>query len=388
METNPFNIEHFIFDKVLIQIAENFDSDKFDEYKKSYPGHEEIIDKALLLLQYLNINYVQITQNQIDKDYQQLFAEIKRRKRKRISMWWTATAVACACLVFMLTVVKDVYFPLPDYKQQAFAMLDSADTDVEEIQIVSGITKVAVVNNEDSIKQTEDGHIVIGKEQKVKSADLAAEFVQLVVPNGKRTSITFQDGTIVWLNSGSKLVYPKIFAKDKREIFVEGEIYLEVNKDTERPFLVNTKKFSVTVLGTRFNINAYNGDSESSVVLIEGSVEVDLQHKKQKLSPNQGLFVREGSTQVKQIDPEIYTGWKDGIMKVNGETLENMFVRLSRHYNVQIQCSDQIILKERYKGKLSLLNSLDNVLYSLSLSTPFEIRKLENDIIQIYGKSE
>lgn len=380
MEKKIRSIEYFILDDELLQIAEENNLKKLDEYKKKYPGEEEIIDQGVVLMQNLKISHLEVTQEQIENDHKKLFDEIKRRKRRTISLWWSAAGVACACMI-LFTVLRA---PLSDanYNDKAFSMLESMNNKgIDEVQIISGTTKMAVVEKNDVIKQTEEGDILVGKEKKVKSADMDASFVQLVVPNGKRTSIMFNDGTVAWLNSGSKLVYPKTFSKDKREVFIEGEIYLEVKKDKSRPFLVHTKKFDVTVLGTRFNISAYAEDREHSVVLVEGSVEVNLAENKTKLSPNNGFFYDGSSVNVKHVDTSTYTSWKDGIMKVNGESLENIFVRLSRQYNVQIKCADQDISKERYKGKLNLYESIDEVLYNLSLSTPFNLEKKENTIV-------
>lgn len=79
----------------------------------------------------------------------------------------------------------------------------------------------------------------------------------------------------MYINSGSHVIYPSDFDKDKREILVEGEVYLEVAKDPKRPFFVKTKDFDVKVLGTTFNVSAYKDDAIASVVLVEGKVEVD-----------------------------------------------------------------------------------------------------------------
>ena len=119
-------------------------------------------------------------------------------------------------------------------------------------------------------------------------------FNQIIVPPGKRTNVVFADGTKICVNAGTRVVYPEVFLDDSREIYVEGEIYLEVFRDESRPFIVRTEKMNVRVLGTTFNISAYKNQTESSVVLVEGKVEVELINKQKiKVSPNEMvLFIR------------------------------------------------------------------------------------------------
>lgn len=382
MKTEKYTIERFIFDIKLSNIAENNDIAALENYKKEFAGSEEIIDQAFLLMQNLKIKKVHVPKEQMEEDYQQIFRKIKKRRRIRTSLYISSLSAACACIAILFTTL----FQSPisgDTKQQMFAMLDSLDKNTDEIQILSGSTKAYVANN-DVIEQTEEGNVIVAGEEKVKSSEIQTEFIQLVVPNGKRTSIRFSDGTVAWVNSGSKLLYPKTFVGEKREIFIEGEIYLEVEKTKERPFIVHAKNFEVSVLGTKFNVNAYNEDNENSVVLIKGSVEVKTTNEKQKLVPNQGLFAKNGSVKIKEVDVYSYICWKDGIMKVNGETLGNMFTRLSRHYNIQILCDDPHIVRESYRGKLDLQESLEDVLYTLSLSTPFVLEKINQNTIRVY----
>ena len=88
-----------------------------------------------------------------------------------------------------------------------------------------------------------------------------------IVPVGRRSSITFADGTRLWVNSGSKVVYPVKFAKEKREIFVEGEIYLHVSRDEQKPFIVKTHQMDIKVLGTQFNVTAYENEANMQMCI-------------------------------------------------------------------------------------------------------------------------
>lgn len=387
MKDKICNIEYFIFDAKLKEIAQKEDVKALTIYKKDHPGCEDVIEQAVLLFQNLKIDQAVVSQEQIDEDYKKLLEKVTQQKKIRYPIWWSVAGVAaCVSLVVLLTTL----FKAPEVSDLAFvdntkmlSMLDSLNKNTDDIQLIAGATKVKLSDN-DKIEQTEDGNVIVGEEEKMKSSDIKTEFVQLVVPNGKRTSIRFNDGTVAWVNAGTKLIYPKTFAADKREIFVDGEVYLEVNKSEEKPFYVHTKAFDVSVLGTKFNVSAYSEDVENSVVLVNGSVAVKIEDNNQVLKPEQGIFTTNGTVKVKYVDTYSYTCWKDGIMKVSGETLGSMFMRLSRHYNIQIQCDDLYITRERYRGKLNLHDSLEEVLYNLSLSTPFLFKRENDNTIVIY----
>ncbi|MCC8171666.1 MAG: FecR family protein [Parabacteroides sp.] len=95
-----------------------------------------------------------------------------------------------------------------------------------------------------------------------------SEMHKIVVPRGKRANVVFSDGTRININSGSQVIYPDVFDKDKREILVSGEVYLDVAENPERPFIVKTKGFDIRVLGTAFNVCAYDRETTASVVLV------------------------------------------------------------------------------------------------------------------------
>lgn len=384
MKTEKQHIEYFIFDAKLKEIAQNNDLTALEAYKNAYPDCEEIIDQAVLLYQNLKIKVTPVTQEQVDEDYQKFVEKINRKKKITMSVRLSIAGVAACAIIVLSTLFAPLTTEINmGASKQMLSMLDSLNNDIDEIQIISGSTNVTIANN-DLVEQTKEGDIVVGKEEKIKSKEIKSEFIQVVVPNGKRASVKFEDGSIAWLNSGTKLVYPKVFAEGKREIFVDGEIYLEVQKSESKTFLVHSKAFDVSVLGTRFNVRAYSEDNENSVVLVDGSVEVQIDSERQILKPEQGLFSSNGSVEIKQVDTYSYTCWKDGIMKVSGETLDNMFMRLSRHYNIKIQCNDSYITREKYRGKLNLHDSLEEVLYNLSLSTPFLFKETDDNTILIY----
>ena len=150
---------------------------------------------------------------------------------------------------------------------------------------------------------------------------------QLVVPFGKKSKIELADGTRLWLNSGSRAIYPVVFQKGKREIYLEGEGYLEVAHNASSPFYVVTDQMKVRVLGTKFNLSAYKEDASVSVVLVEGSVEASSESGKLILKPNQLLNYQKSTREstISHANVLQYVSWIDGWMLCDKEKLSSIF---------------------------------------------------------------
>ncbi len=194
----------------------------------------------------------------------------------------------------------------------------------------------------------------------------AVEMQHISVPVGEKMTIILSDGTKIVANSRTALSYPSTFqGSDFREVAIKGEAYLEVAHDMEHPFVVNSGKFKVKVLGTRFNISNYN-DSEASVVLAQGSVELTTTNKdKVLMKPSEKVDIKNGSFVAKtQVDVLDYTCWMNGIIKLNGENLRDIAKTLSQHYGVKIVC-DKIGSTPLY-GKLVLQDSVLDVLKTIN----------------------
>ncbi|MDR0844105.1 MAG: FecR family protein, partial [Tannerella sp.] len=131
----------------------------------------------------------------------------------------------------------------------------------DDIQIIfSEENKITLKEKTADIKYNDKGEAevnstVVNQTADEKNTAQPETYSQIIIPKGKHTSLTLSDGTKLWLNAFSRIVYPPVFNKDKREIFIEGEAYLEVTPDKERPFIVKTNQMEVRVLGTSFNVS-------------------------------------------------------------------------------------------------------------------------------------
>ncbi|MCD8193161.1 MAG: FecR domain-containing protein, partial [Tannerellaceae bacterium] len=185
---------------------------------------------------------------------------------------------------------------------------------------------------------------------------------------------TLPDGTALHINSGSHVVFPEKFADHQREIFVNGEVFLEVAPDTKCPFLIHTKNMTVTVTGTSLNISAYESETQS-VVLVSGAVTVKTAGKKEiPLLPNQMLSHTENTTSVTEVEVADYICWKEGYLQCNEDNLPSLMKKISRFYGKTITC-DPLLLNQQGTGKLDLKEDFEQLLNGLKEIFPIEIVK-------------
>lgn len=282
------------------------------------------------------------------------FAQNRRRKQ------WLYGACAAASLVITVLSISFLYAPSSS-DWDRFAMLTDSVSH-SDITLITQNDRMKL-SNEASLEYKQNGKLQVNKKEVIKEASgrNKQKLNHIIVPKGKRATITFSDGTSMYINSGSHVIYPSEFEKNKREILVEGEVYLEVAKDPKRPFFVKTKNFDVKVLGTTFNVSAYKDDEAASVVLVEGKVEVDNNHLKTTLRPNEKISLANGTSAVSTVNVNEYISWKDYIMLLSEHRADDVFRRLSRYYGVHIEYEPDIA-SYRVSGKLDLRSGINNSL--------------------------
>ncbi len=212
--------------------------------------------------------------------------------------------------------------------------------------------------------------------------DLYADFV---VPNGQQSCVNLPDGTVVWLNSGSKFSYSCNFGKKQRLVKLDGQAFFDVVKDKNRPFIVKTKHLDVEVLGTAFDVMAYADEEVIRTTLVRGKVKVKISNKESEyLEPGQACFysVYSKKAQVKHVNTEEYTSWREGQIRFNNETFENIARNLERKFNVLIIIENKMLAKERYTGEFMKEDSLKKIFEIFNLTTEFDY-KINGDTITI-----
>lgn len=324
-------------------------------------------------------------------DYTEIDAnwlEIKRAtshiKKKRTIYRISSGVAAIICLAFLSTYIY-LQQPLTNTESPTSFYTESLD-DINEVTLLTEGQNL-ILENETEVEYDEEGKASV-RNQVI--SDVSANDNkkakktpnQIIVPNGKRSYLVLTDGTRLSVNSGSRVVYPAIFDDDKREIFVQGEVYLQVAPDAKRPFYVKTEKFDVRVLGTSFNVNVYKGDPEASIVLVEGAVEM-ISSKKEtvQITPGQKLSIGNDGMSITNVDVNEYILWKDNILYLgNYKSCGEILTRLARQYDVIIEY-DNRLENTPIGGKLDVCESIDDVLDILSVSAKFTYEWLNNRII-------
>lgn len=176
------------------------------------------------------------------------------------------------------------------------------------------------------------------------------EYAVLTTPKGGTYQITLSDGSKIWLNAASTLTYPVSFDDGERVVELEGEAYFEVASDEGRSFKVISKGQEVIVLGTEFNVSAYDEENEIKTTLVEGSVRLDIDRASLRLGPGEQGIVDGNGLNKHHVNIEQYTSWKSGRFSFEGKTFDQVFRELARWYDIDIRYDGPIPNVEFYGG--------------------------------------
>ena len=213
------------------------------------------------------------------------------------------------------------------------------------------------------------------------ATDTEEKYAEVMAATGSVIRYELPDHSVVWLNSGSTLRYPTVFRKDNRNVDLRGEAYFDVQADRECPFYVNTPNgLSIYVYGTKFNVSAYEDDDIIETVLEKGKVNVISPDRQTitQLTPGERLLYDKHSQKLVKNKVDVYekVAWKDGKLIFRNTALEDIFKRLERHFNVEIQFSNKS--GKEYKYRATFRNeTLPQILDYLSKSATLKWRTEE-----------
>lgn len=241
-----------------------------------------------------------------------------------------------------------------------------------------------------------------------KKTEVLVADTQIISGKGIRKNIILPDGTTVWLNAESKLSYDKAMVnRDQRVVMLSGEAFFDVKHDKAHPFIIKTEKISIKVLGTSFNVRAYENDNRTETTLIRGSVELSVNNRPNEkiiLKPSEKFILNEQNDSVKE-DPSIINGakmiieyvapvivankeyltetsWKENYLVFKNESMEELAPKLERWYNVKIIIKNSKIKNYRYSGAFSK-ETIDQALQAMQLTKHFNFKIQDHDI-EIY----
>ena len=283
--------------------------------------------------------------------------------------WYKITGVAAA--IILIISISYLFLNRSTYNDHTATIIEPG-RDKATLVLSSG--KTIVLEDVANGKLTEELGTTIEKTEKgginykiEGNTDVRIAMNLLNVPKGGQFQITLSDGTKVWLNSNSSLKYPSAFSASERRVELKGEAYFEVSKNKQKPFIVETSLQKVEVLGTKFNINAYDDESSTQTSLAEGSVRVSCKNNTTLLKPGQQSTLTDQNIAVRSINLDQVLDWKNGDFNFSNNNLKEIMRKISRWYNIEV-IFEGPISQETYVAQISRKKRLNDVLRALQLS--------------------
>lgn len=391
--TNKTDFLSLIQDEAFIDLvnkAENPD-ELLEELVKKNPENSDSIRYAF---EFILVNLSNKTKMD-SKDFDGILKNIQNYSRRKSYLRYLnfipQLSMAAVILVILSIGSLVVYHQFAKDPLIQFAQSNSADGN-QAIIVFSNGSKQILKNNDSFIDyNSTDGEVIVrnnNEEERIENRNDVKDAVlnQVIVPYGQRHKILLSDGTLVQLNAGSKLTFPAIFSKKIREVYLKGEGFFEVHKNEKVPFIVKTDYIDIKVLGTIFNVSAYEDEHFVSTVLVEGKVNVSQKNKMLAndvftLVPGQGCFysVSDQHSVVKNVDTNDYILWKDGLYKFHDMPLIDIVRRVHKYYNRSIQIEGDKLANTLVSGKLVLSDDFREVMQSLSKTMEGRYEKTQED---------
>lgn len=366
--------------------------EKLNEYWHAFfvqhPELENELQQAIDYLKKEGLNKNDLQNNERSALFERIQMSVNQKKKRRMRtvLLYASSAAAVALLIIGITLLRPAVEPL-DASHEELIIGELLHN--QNIQFITSGEAISF-DHDVEVSLDEKGTVEITqRDSNVTRLDVNRDLVNsLIVPYGKRSTLTLADGTKVWLNSGSVLEFPAQFSGKSREVkLASGEMYVEVAHDQNKPFYVHTSDFKVRVYGTKFNLSSYEGTSHS-VVLVEGSVSVVTDAAETLLKPNEQLLISGGTMERQMVDVTRYTSWKDGFLLLDNTPMTEVLEQVGRYYNLSFNYEQDMNLQRRTcSGKIYLSENLDNVMTTIALLSATRYEK-ENDRIYIGHETE
>lgn len=288
----------------------------------------------------------------------------RRRKKYLLLRGWSRWVAAVVLLLGITTVIRwqvretPLHRPVEPIvlaKQNVTLILPSGET------VVLNDT-LRMVEKEKMIAVRVPGREIVYRDENPQQHETKQH--TLVVPRGTEFKVQLADGTRVWVNSCTEFRYPLQFTGDRRVVYLKGEAYFEVAPDKDKPFIVQADGgVNVRVLGTRFNVSAYEKEANVTTTLAEGSVELILPGQSRRIKPGEQLIFDKGkgSFTVKQVDAAVYSAWKEGKFIFENQDLEQIMDRLQLWYEIGVFYADEEAKHYRFTGDLKKYDSFEKI---------------------------
>lgn len=311
---------------------------------------------------------------------QRVIYKNRKRRIRRIQFIRTAASIA-----ILLGIGSALYLLLSDSNLHKNQMVT---VELEKPYIISSNGDKHILNPEKQTIRYDEIIDLVSDSQEQKIYALEPKMNELIVPRGYRINLELSDGSVVWLNSETRLKYPQQFIGDTRRLYLSGEGFFKVKHSDTKPFIVETSNLEIEVLGTSFNVSAFDNETQITTTLLEGSVKLHTANDQEDiiLKPNQcGVYsLSDQEIQVHDVDTELNASWINGYYTFKSENLDIVIQKLVRSYGISICIADQELKKYEFSGKLDLKDNLYEVLEVLRLAAPIDYRETNGKIVIQY----
>ena len=378
-----YTTDDFILDEDFREIVrESGSTDRLKELLETHPNKQYEINLAAKIIIGLQVEKLQ----QPHKRKQDLWQSILKAQKRQYRILFLKVA---ASIVLMIGIGGSAFY-VSTHRQVDNVVVNKTLPSENATLILADGKAVAISSKQSTVQYSADGSGIMVNDSSSIAQSVADDGLnQMIIPYGKRSFIMLSEGTKVWLNSGSKLVFPPSFKGKTREVFLEGEALFDVAPNNEKPFYVKTERFKMKVYGTKFNVQVYQQDNDYSIVLIEGKVSLNVKNnlpeKEIFLEPNQKATISKDkdSFEITNVEnTEFYTAWVEGYLTFTNEEVTGLLKRVSRYYNVTIETNLPENAEKIY-GKLDLKDDLERVLDGIAFISKTKYEKQGNKYVFI-----
>lgn len=314
--------------------------------------------------------------------------------------WYTSVAIA---LIFILLSGSVYYFMTPDQTAAQQPLLVSVPVPAGDV--APGGTKAMLTLDDGSVivldsanngilgeqgdvevKKLDNGLVAYSTSQAGSVNEEKIFYNTITTPRGGEYQVTLSDGTKVWLNAASSIRFPTAFRGTDRQVQITGEVYFEVAHNAAKPFRVSAGRSAIEVLGTHFNVNAYDDELQVRTSLLEGAVKVaaadesDPQQIKILRPGQQARMTKSGRISIaSNIDTEEVMAWKNGLFVFKSTDLRSIMRQVARWYNVDVQYRGTVGMQ--FTGQITRNNNVSKVLEMLELTGEVKFKIEDKQVI-------
>ena len=323
-------------------MTDNAQEKELDEWRSVSPRHEELFQR-MLSSEHVekSISRFVKTEEEEERGWRQLQQKARSGRSVRKIKWFPYAAA----IVLILSVGGVFYFS-GDKEQTEILPIAKNEVQVPGSRAVLILPDGRKVDLENEVLRSDlaqsDSLLLVSarslKYRDIDSPDATEIFHTLEIPRGGEYLLTLSDGTMIYLNSESTLSFPVKFQGKERKVYLTGEAYFKVAKNTEHPFVVTAGELEVLVTGTTFGVRAYKDEKDIQTTLESGQVTVRVEGKSVKLVPNKQVLFNKSTMglEVRDVDVDLYLAWADGRLGYDNCPLEKILTDLGRWYNIDV----------------------------------------------------